>query len=297
MARREKIYTLTDFTEDYQNSLNVIDQVTMVAIYCLQEMSAFTPDSAKSCVELYEKYLSFFYDGKIHIDINQKTFTTYLCLLAKDSNSLICSARKFVQKNGYFLDDRLVQILYNIKLSNTKLTKLKERDLYPVLKDWLKGRGFMSADISSKRSGEAWCNPDLLGVQQHQLWGESVLDIVTIEVKSSLEQWQKYIFEAISHARFANKSYFAFLRRDYDKIPDEIKLYAQKFGIGLISITLSYEKWLKSCEDKQKINKDDFSVDLILPTPHHVVDPLLQIDFMNKLGITSMDGFLKMYPQ
>lgn len=126
----------------------------------------------------------------------------------------------------------------------------KEKNLYPCLVEWLKGKKYLAKDTSALRNGEKWGNPDITGLKViNSIIGNDRIEICTIEAKPDLRDWRQYIFEAISHKRFANRTYFAFAvgaekpEEGLIKDREAMRQYAEKYKIGIIAIFMETEDY------------------------------------------------------
>ena len=134
----------------------------------------------------------------------------------------------------------------------------REKNLYPSLVSWLITKKYFSKDTSTFKKGGQWGNPDVTGIKIiNDIFGLERLEVCTIEAKAAATDWKKYIFEAVSHKRFANRAYFAFaIGSDKPSIRDivdynEMRDYGEKFKIGIIAIFLQINdfKTLNSVRD------------------------------------------------
>lgn len=126
----------------------------------------------------------------------------------------------------------------------------KERNLYPCLVEWLKEKKYLAKDTSALRNGEKWGNPDITGLKViNSIIGNDRIEICTIEAKPDLRDWRQYIFEAISHKRFANRTYFAFAvgaekpEEGLIKDREAMRQYAEKYKIGIIAIFMETDDY------------------------------------------------------
>jgi hypothetical protein len=165
----------------------------------------------------------------------------------------------------------------------------KEALLYPVLEGWLSAQGYQSKNISSNRSLGKWGNPDLAGVIALDCFSGISLEVVTIEAKTSLENWEQFIFEAVSHRRFANRSYFAFAHPEeaIAKIPQDLRYYTELYNIGVLLLSLENDTYNKLINGNLENLLDVEDVDIleIYSAPYNFVQPKYQIKFCNALGI------------
>ena len=139
----------------------------------------------------------------------------------------------------------------------------REKKLYPFVQAWLQERYSQVQDISEIKDGGVWGNPDVCGVSVQEFLTTREIEICTVEVKSSSLSWKKDIFEAVSHKRYANRSYFAFAQsidKDLDELKDELRYYAERFKIGILIIYMkdeSYTQYIKGPNSKELDTDDD----------------------------------------
>ncbi|MEZ4228780.1 MAG: hypothetical protein R3B89_06430 [Polyangiaceae bacterium] len=176
----------------------------------------------------------------------------------------------------------------------------REAALYPALRDWLAARRFRADISANSKGGGVWGNPDVAGLRiTSSLLGQREVEVATIEAKWTLGGWRQSIFEAVSHKRFANRAYFAFaLGTDepgLDVVPDAdaIRTYAERFGVGILVIFLSQERYehLKSAKgDELDLSSDDMVVQELCPAIRESI-PLEETHafLTNVLSIASED--------
>ncbi|MEH2270578.1 MAG: hypothetical protein V7K68_19550 [Nostoc sp.] len=230
-------------------------------------------------------------------DFSKNTFLQYLSNTVKDTESLINCLGK---KKGYYISSTAKEVVEklneneNIADKNEETTagarRQKETRLYPVLESWLIAQGYQSSNVSSNRSLGKWGNPDLAGVNALDNFSGLSLEVVTIEAKISLENWEQWIFEAVSHRRFANRSYFAFAHPEetISKIPQDIRYYAELYNIGVLVLSLENEIFQKLIGGnlQKPLESEDVDIVEIYSAPYNFVQPRYQIKFCNALGIT-----------
>lgn len=232
-------------------------------------------------------------------EFSKNTFYQYLSNTVKDLDSKInCLGRR----QGYYLTSALSEIYQNTdepeKPTNGSEAPLssqrvqREARLYPRLETWLQGEEYRTKDISSNRSLGKWGNPDVAGISTNSSFSGTSIEIVTIEAKISHENFEQWIFEAVSHRRFANRSYFAFAHPEeaIAKIPKDMRYYAELFGIGVLVIAMDNQKFseLQNGRLDTQIETEDASVIEIFSAPYHFVQPKYQSKFCSALGIDEL---------
>lgn len=116
----------------------------------------------------------------------------------------------------------------------------REAHLYPLVQAWLQASEYVSVDVSNLRAGGHWGNPDLVGVSHIEVLGASEIELVSVEVKLSELSWEKFIFEAISHKRFVNRSWYCYRTSVASTVlPKNMAYYAERYKIRIIQIFLS----------------------------------------------------------
>ena len=116
----------------------------------------------------------------------------------------------------------------------------RESHLYPLIKAWLEASDYIAADVSALKTGGKWGNPDLLGVSRVEILGAAEIELVSVEAKVSETNWEQFIFEAVSHKRFANRSWYCYrTSTPYPALPKNMAYYAERYKVGIIQIHLS----------------------------------------------------------
>lgn len=137
-----------------------------------------------------------------------------------------------------------------------KSVKLAEKDLYPLTELWLQEKGYTSKDISNLKSGGRWGNPDIIGIDRVDIFGAVELDLATCEVKLGIDNWETVIFEAISHKRFANRSWFCYRIEDPNQpMPKGMEYYAERYRVGVVQMILS-DQDMVALKEKSKTPLD-----------------------------------------
>lgn len=282
-------YSIDDLKADILSKSSSPEKIEKVVVYILEKAGKTDSNNKMSTDEIIKAYNKLKKENEDIISIPDNTIATTISVLSRKADSRIQCPGK---KQGYFVSP-ITENNKDNEVGETEQTdkgKLLEKDLYPLLKKWMElFLSVKSIDISSRRGSLKWRNPDLLGIKEIDFLGDEKFEILTIEVKPNIQDWTMYIFEAVSHSLFSNRTYFAYLKDTfYEKVPDEMKLYASKFGIGIISIAIDddvrptitcSEKLLKALEDNScQINEE-------VPAPYHIPDIYLQKKFLDGLDI------------
>jgi hypothetical protein len=196
-------------------------------------------------------------NGDITIDIADGTILAYISDAANnDEDSGIVSGG---QHAGYWYDEsskismepRLIDEQHVVGSGGAALT-ISEKDLYPLTEFWLQTKGYTAKDMSNLKSGGRWGNPDIIGVSRTELMGVVEVDLASCEVKMQDKDWEEVIFEAISHKRFSNRSWFCYRVIDRDTpLPKNIEYYAERYRVGVVQIWLTDDE-LKELKLKSK---------------------------------------------
>jgi hypothetical protein len=259
----------------FSGSMNVVHES---ACRALQDLEATSPDSAQDGASIWKKAKSL----NPTLSVPESTFITYLCKLAQDDRSAIsCEGRK----QGYFFAaeaQRLTEASQPADNGETEKDKKRierEKLLYPVLIEWARSRGYRADDLSRGTAMGKWGNPDVVGIDLTEHLGSLSLEILTIEAKASHSLWEMWIFECVSHRRFANRAYFAFVYPQdlLSKEFGEMRYYAELFGVGLLVLGVKNEvlEKLRNGELGAPLRSDEVDIRELYSAPHHAV-PLKQ---------------------
>ena len=175
--------------------------------------------------------------------------------------------------------------------------KIRESSLYPIVEMWLnekKQYGVVSK-VYNRTKNKKWGNPDIVGVNLYDDFGVKHIEIATVEVKPDLKDWRQYIFEAVSHKRFADKAYFMFWLTESEAMKEleEMYMYADKYNIGLCQITIGkkdIDGWEKKSEG-EKIEIIDSCIIELFPAPIDDAGMREKLNFLKNLGVRSKISF------
>ena len=262
-------YELYDLIPSDGEKVRRSEQVNRVVTHLLDNRRVYEADKALSTSNIIDAYHALRDKNPDIYDIPENSLSAYMSYLARNSVSRIQCAGT---TKGYYLS-RVRSV------AGTANPVKDEKLLYPFLERWLSMQCDAVKDISAKHKKKGiWTNPDIMGLNIFNILGSEAVDITTIEAKLSMDKWRMDIFEAVSHARFANRSYYAFLC-DYNyKVTSEIFLFAQEYGIGLIEIRLP-EDWQSGMDiDMECISE-------ILPAPRRVISPQVQEEVLKKYNV------------
>lgn len=273
------------------------EQVRVTAEYVLKHGGFTSAENTLSGPDLYEKAKDAFPGLTV---ANQNAYLSALSQWVKEpSSKIICPGRK----QGYYTSEALAGLLdkgdAEPETSNGKvgIHREKEKLLYPVLKEWLMGQSYRAKDTSTNRAMGKWGNPDLTGIHVAEQLARFSLEVVTIEAKVSLSDWERWIFEAVSHRRFANRAYFCFAQPEeaIAKIPQDMRYYSELYGIGVLVVSMDAQQFerLVSGQLIKALAVADVDMYELFSAPYHHVQPRYQERFCRDfLEITTTQHLL-----
>ena len=226
----------------------------------LKKTDSTGPKTSKSNKEIVKAIKQKVEQGLLSVKASDGTMLNYLSRAAHDVDSGITSGGP---RSGYWYsgaakttqrpdesDDRSGEI------SGEPRSNLLECDLYPLVELWLEENGYTSKDLSHLKSGGPWGNPDIMGGDLVSVFGAVQIELVSCEVKNQEAKWEKDIFEAISHKRFSNRSWFCYRVSNNDaQLPEGMKYYAERYRVGVVQINLS-DNELEHLRDGEKAPLD-----------------------------------------
>lgn len=276
-----KLYKIADLSSAVNPNLSRSQQVNIVVSYLLENSKSFSPEKALNTPDILKKYEDLKKGHPNVFEIPSGSLSTYMSVLSNDSDSKISCGGK---KQGYYLN---LGSSYNSQTGTNDAKKIQEKELYPILEEWLSVQCEQVKDIANERKGKQWCNPDILGINYSVFFENNMIELTTIEAKRDLDNWRTNFFEAVAHSMFANRAYYAYLCKESEKIDKDLFLYAQKFGIGLIAIEVPDELWGPNMEIKLEYVKEKF------PAPVHNVTVRIQKEFLNNFEIREVTDIHK----
>lgn len=275
------------------------DQVQHLSEFILEHLKATSMNKSKSTHDIFNVYKELFEKHPEFIpDIPNNTFAVLLSKISAEQTSRItCPGRR----QGYYLE-QLVERIESIDVTqgissggdNTGTEYIKERNIYPILKQWLFEKDYNRvADTSNLKSNGKWGNPDLVGLKIEDFYGKPEIEITTIEAKLTNDSWEEFIFEAIAHTRFSNRSYFAFLYPEnlINKLDStEIKLYAEHFRIGILIVGVNGEDYLKiKSRQPAKLEPDNIKIIEYCQAPFNQTHIQFRKKFLRVLDILELN--------
>jgi hypothetical protein len=287
---------LLKLKENLSNANDRSSQVNVLSEYILNEFSAFSPTTSKSTKKIITEYKKLLekYPALIP-DIPEATFTVFLSKNSNDQKSRINCPGK---KQGYFLDDSVSVAEIEVEeapiITELKKDIILEKHLYPFIEQWLFEKNHdRVADISSLKKNGKWGNPDLIGINIEEIYGHPEIEITTIEIKITYDGWEQWIFEAVAHTRFSNRSYFAFIHPDnlINKLDSTgLHLYAEHFNIGVLVLAVDKEDYLKiKNKDPVDLREENISVIEYRHAPFNETHIKFRKKFFESLNILEMN--------
>lgn len=279
-------------------SLTTEAWVAEVATGALRTMGAESSETKRTADEILERIRATPFENHV----SENTFRAYLSRAARDLGSPIASAGRG-RGGGYYVSSIPAAVADATEDEAQDGTAVvpprglrveKERLLYPVLKSWLIERGYRADDTSSGRKLGRWGNPDVVGLQIHEHLGAVDLQIASIEAKTSADDWERWIFEAVSHRRFANRAYFAFAIPDEfrGKVSEDLRYYSERFGIGVLTVVLDNDQYqrLHAGDLEEPVTAEDADIVELYAASPSPVPMRYRRQLCDALGITGLEG-------
>lgn len=207
---------------------------------------------------------------------------------AQDPDSIIRSRKGY--GGGYFLVSPAKSEEATEKEEN-KDQRRHEKHLWPLVALWFmasKGVSRASCDVANFKRGGLWSNPDVVCLNITEALGFFDVEIWTAEVKTSLNQWKQYFFEAVAHKRFSERVYFVYVGRESEETRLELLTYAEKYDVGLVEIQITEDQFSGICEGyklEDAASLFDNFVE-IAPAPYDPVSVKDKVDYLRRMGLT-----------
>jgi hypothetical protein len=267
----------------------VREQVDLASRYVLSDLQATTRDARKSSEQIWTrlKELELPFSGE------RSTFSTQLSSIAQDSSSPIASSGRG-RGGGYYLSAVAKQIASEVAQPTPAVpsTTQGEKALYPVVREWLSAQGFQARVTAPMRALGKWSNPDITAIAVSEHLGRLDLEIATVEVKSSLAQWEYWFFEAVSHRRFANRAYFAFPLPEElaEKLPTQLRYMCELYHVGALVLILpdADYKALQEGTLADELTLENVSVQEVHSAPWNRVPLTYQREFCEAIEIDDL---------
>lgn len=264
------------------------ERVKKAAAYFLEKEGKTSQENTLSTGDLFARALED-YPTEFR-DIGKPVFAALLSKAATEESSLITTLGR---RKGYYLARSPVRIQTE---EEPEELRRKEKRLYGVVQEWLMEQGYRAADVSDRKGGGVWGNPDVCGIELMEHPIGNAIEIVTIEVKPSIDKWEKQFFEAVSHRRFANRSYYAFAHPvdTVGKIPQDMRYYCELFGVGVLVIVMDADPFqrLQTDEHGPDIERDNVDIVELYSAPYHNVQPKYQYGFLDVLDLEQIGSIV-----
>ena len=266
------------------------EEILEIAVHILKEHRAVDEKNGMRLASLLKKIKEKIEENNPEINIKESTIYGVIREEAKKEGGNIFSGGPH---RGYFYIESPSEDEDIAKEDEENRKNICEKDLYPIVELWLREKkqyGVIS-EVHNKTRNKKWGNPDIVGVNVYDEFGVRYLEVVTIEVKPNLKDWRQYIFEAVSHKRFADRAYFMFWVTEAEGMKDleEMYMYADKYKVGLCQITIS-EGDLKGWEGKsegEKLEIIDGCIIELFPAPIDDAITREKLYFLKNLGVVS----------
>jgi hypothetical protein len=287
-----------DISDDDLDKKNQYEASVLAAQYILKRDDSTEATKAIPGRKLYDQAKSNFPERFKKLPLT--TFTQSLSRAVRDSAYEINCLGK---RQGYYLLSRNVTAELQEEAqreAEKEQEKVKRREmlLYPILENWLLVQGYQAKDISNMKAGGPWGNPDILGLTLEQGLDGYDIELVTIEAKPTIESWERLFFEAVSHRRFANRSYFAFAHpaEEITKLPQDLRYYSELYGVGVLIVELTKDDFenLRSKRKMEPFDIEQTDVRELYSAPFFYVQSKHQKQFLKKLDLhelTDVIGF------
>lgn len=238
--------------------MTTYDAIISTATKYLEEKEAITPEKSVSSAELATHIIDCIANETINISATQGTILNYLSRAAnQDPSSKIRSGGPH---GGYWLNkNEQVEIpkqedIVQVKEETGEQISFSEKDLYPLMTLWLAQQGYLSKDTSTTKSGGKWGNPDIVGIDRVEIFGSIEIEVASLEIKLSEASWEQFIFEAVSHKRFSNRSWFCYRTKVANQpLPKGMEYYAERFRVGILQVELSDQELANLKKGEQPI--------------------------------------------
>lgn len=215
----------------------------------LQDKNHTSQDNSVRAKVLVDAIYKLIEEGMLDVNLSERSVFAYISRAANsDESSGIISGGQW---GGYWYEPQFESISAEkptdeaqIEDSKGKQFSFSERNLYPLIELWLDSKGYKTRDISDKKGGGKWGNPDVVGIIRSELLDAKEWELASCEVKLSEQNWEQFIFEAVSHKRFCNRSWYCY-RVDNEAgrpLPKGMLYYAERFQIGIVQIALTNDE-------------------------------------------------------
>jgi len=282
---------------EIQNLQNNSARIAKLAEIALRNLSACDPDASKRAGEIKNEIEKLY--PEIFEQISDGTFYVYMSQAPAYSNSIISRG---VWRGYYYQEMPNVadEALHDAELGGdegevanceSRTYVAREQKLYEPVKDWLKANGFKAQVVASGRQLGPWGNPDVVGIQVTDVLGHVNISMVSVETKIQSKNWQRDIFQSISHKRYFDRCYFCFpVLADNRAIEEEMKDCAEIYGIGIVLIEMPENELRKlSQAQNAELNLEQLSITEVCPAPYSPVSAKYRQAALKAMGINNQE--------
>jgi len=277
-------------------AIDTRQRVAQIALEVLRSKDARNKDSRLTSTEIFDEAKRIGRDA----GVEKGTFQTYLSLASADAASELVSTGRG-RGGGYYISSAAATVAAEIDADITPAMvdpePLGEAALYPVLQQWLAGQNYQARVTGSMRALGRWGNPDITGIRVTEHLNRFDLELLTIEAKLSLAQWEYWFFEAVAHRRFAHRAYFAFPLPEEaaDKLPEGLRYACELYRVGALVLVLEDElyKQVKAGDAVNNLTLDDVSVQEVYSAPFNAVPLHYQRRYCEAIGIGDLNQLFR----
>ncbi len=254
----------------------------------MRENGRISSDKSISGVDLATALKQQIESGELQIKISESTIYQYVSKAANDDSSEIVSGGVW---RGYWLQEHVEPSQENAepeeKVSTRQGAELsfKESDLYPLVEFWMSTKYDTSQNVSALKGGGKWGNPDVIGISRLEVLGSVEIEIGSCEVKLSHDSWELFVFEAVSHKRFSNRSWYCYRTSSHEPPPKGMDVYAERFNVGILQIVLNDNQLAELKQNGEAFRFVD-SVREIIPAPYEPTSLAAKKNFIDRVGFT-----------
>jgi hypothetical protein len=282
-----------------QPGITTQEKVAKLARFALTRLGSTNPENPSYSSTIREQ-VSMIYP-EIFRDISESTFVIYLNRAPTIDQQIVSLGTA----RGYYLDqtgqttvieESVTSATPESDDADTPLAPessgrlQRELKLYPHVANWLAANGYRARVVAQGRALGPWGNPDVVGIQTLDLLGFWHAQTISIEVKLSSQNWARDIFEAISHRRYFDRSYFCYpVPANNRQISEEMKDYAELYEIGILLMEMAPSEFVK-LNKAQDLDENNISVTEVCPAPFHLVMPKYRKLAFDALEITGLDS-------
>jgi hypothetical protein len=278
------------------------DIVERVATEALESMNAIDEDNTKSGSQIYERAVQLYTDLEEYVPVTTFRQCLSRCVKRRDSG-----ISRPPGKYGFYLisvanessNDEIVDSITTEAEETVRQQREKEKLLYPVIRSWMQEQDYQAKITANLKGNGQWGNPDVTGISCDDAFGINQIEIVTVEAKLNQAGWKRWFFEAVSHRRFANRSYFAFAHPEQSitKLDEELRYYSELFRVGVLVISMKqedYDRLQRGTLVYELINDDNVNVIELYSAPYSSVQSRYQISYLKcTLGLDSFSRLAK----